>query len=62
MIAWSVDDFPAPFGPIRPTISPRPHLERKAAHGLDRSVPDLRFSTRAARSLDSSSAAALSPR
>ena len=22
MIACSVDDFPAPFGPIRPTISP----------------------------------------
>ena len=22
MIAWSVDDLPAPFGPIRPTISP----------------------------------------
>jgi hypothetical protein len=22
MIAWSVDDFPAPFGPISPTISP----------------------------------------
>jgi hypothetical protein len=22
MIAWSVDDFPAPFGPIRPRISP----------------------------------------
>ena len=22
MIAWSVEDFPAPFGPIKPTISP----------------------------------------
>ena len=22
MIAWRVDDFPAPFGPISPTISP----------------------------------------
>ena len=22
MIAWSVEDFPAPFGPMRPTISP----------------------------------------
>jgi len=22
MIAWSADDLPAPFAPIRPTISP----------------------------------------
>src|SRR5438034_7422805 len=24
MTAWRVDDLPAPFGPTRPTISPRP--------------------------------------
>ena len=34
MIAWSVVDFPAPFGPIRPTISPfstRSETSRTAA-------------------------------
>ena len=41
MIAWSVDDLPAPFGPIRPTISPRLHLEREAAHGAHGAVANL---------------------
>ena len=30
MIAWSVVDFPAPFGPIRPTISPLPTSSEKS--------------------------------
>ena len=41
MIACSVVDLPAPFGPIRPTISPRPHLEREVAHGRDAAVGDV---------------------
>ena len=31
--ASSVVDLPAPFGPIRPTISPRPSTQAEAAHG-----------------------------
>ena len=33
MIACSVVDLPAPFGPIRPTISPSLEPQRQAAHG-----------------------------
>jgi hypothetical protein len=29
MIACSVVDFPPPFGPIRPTISPLPTAQRQ---------------------------------
>ena len=35
MIAWSVVDLPAPFGPISPTISPRPSCRLEVAHGRD---------------------------
>ncbi len=38
MIAWSVDDLPAPFAPIRPTISPGSDLERELAYSLDAAV------------------------
>ena len=41
MIACSVVDLPAPFGPIRPTISPRRDLEREVAHGCDAAVGDV---------------------
>ena len=41
IIAWSVVDFPAPFGPIRPTISPCTHLEREAANSSNGSEQDL---------------------
>ena len=41
MIACSVDDFPAPFGPIRPDDLARPDLEREPAHGGDRPVAHL---------------------
>ena len=51
MIACSVDDLPAPFGPIRPTISPGLHLEREAAHGLRPRRSGPRGSRRRARSL-----------
>ena len=61
MIACSVDDFPAPFGPIRPTIWPGFDLEREPAHGVDRSVPDRELLDRQRRHAGSS-AAALSPR
>ena len=29
MIAWSVVDFPAPFGPMSPTISPGDTLSER---------------------------------
>ena len=38
MIACSVVDLPAPFGPIRPTISPRPTERRDAANRSDGAV------------------------
>ena len=38
MIACSVVDFPAPLGPIRPTISPLSHLDAQLAHGRDAAV------------------------
>ena len=41
MIACSVVDLPAPFGPISPTISPRLDLEAEAAHRGDGAVADL---------------------
>ena len=40
MIACSVDDFPAPFGPIRPTISPGFTSSDRLAHRVDRAVAD----------------------
>ena len=63
MIACSVDDLPAPFGPIRPTISPGFDLERQAAHGARPRRSGPRGPRRRARSLASSSSrTALSPR
>ena len=57
---------PAPFGPIRPTISPRPHLERDAAHGGDAAVADVEVLDlehgRVGQSTASASWTALSPR
>ena len=41
MMASSVDDLPAPFGPISPTISPGMDLEREAVNRLDRAVVDV---------------------
>ena len=42
MIACSVVDLPAPFGPIRPTISPAADLERRAPRTAgDRAVADI---------------------
>ena len=38
MIACSVVDLPAPFGPIRPTISPRSSLQVEPAHRRDAAV------------------------
>ena len=38
MIAWSVVDLPAPFGPISPTISPRSSSRLEPAHGRDGAV------------------------
>ena len=38
MIACSVVDLPAPFGPIRPTISPGSTSQREAADGGDAAV------------------------
>ena len=51
MIACSVDDLPAPFGPIRPTISPRRDLEREAADRAHGAVANLEAPRRRARSL-----------
>ena len=41
MIACRVVDFPAPFGPMSPTISPGATVEREAADGSDAAVGDL---------------------
>ena len=41
MIACSVVDFPAPFGPMSPTISPGATVEREPANGRDAAVGDL---------------------
>ena len=38
MIACSVDDLPAPFGPIRPTISPRSTSRERPRTARDRTV------------------------
>ena len=45
MIACSVDDLPAPFGPISPTISPGATSSDEAAHGGTRAVAHLEPST-----------------
>ena len=59
MIACSVDDLPAPFAPISPTISPGATWNESAAHGVDAAVADVEI-------LDGqrphSSATAVSPR
>ena len=62
MIACSVDDLPAPFGPISPTISPGRDLEREAAHGVDAAVADVERLDDEQRAHLSSRAPALSPR
>ena len=41
MIACSVDDLPAPFGPISPTISPGSTVEREPAHRANGAVAHL---------------------
>ena len=46
MIACSVDDLPAPFGPIRPTISPGATSSESAADGRDRPVAHLEVARR----------------
>ena len=40
-MAFSVDVFPAPFGPIIVTTSPCPDVEVDAAYGFDRAVRHL---------------------
>ena len=41
MIACSVDDFPAPFGPISPTISPGATSSESPRTAVTRPVPHL---------------------
>ena len=50
MIACSVVDLPAPFGPISPTISPGGYRERKPADGGDASVRDFDVASSSVRS------------
>ena len=50
-----VVDFPAPFGPIKPSSSPIFHFKRQVAHGFDRGV--LRLEQRAQAAAQSGSLA-----
>ena len=65
MTACSVVDLPAPFGPMSPTISPRPTASESVADGRDRPVPDLEpveGEQRLGLGHSSASCTALSPR
>ena len=62
MMACSVDDFPAPFGPISPTISPLADLEGETAYRGHGTVPNLEVFDGERGRRHVSSCTALSPR
>ena len=62
MIACSVVDLPAPFGPISPTISPLSSLQRQVAHGGDGAVAHLEVLELEGRLSHRASVTAVSPR